>query len=89
MIIKVGDIVEHLGTQFVIVGIRRTEHIDGISLSMSAFDKEKADREQHKQIKMEETREGVIDMLGRFTKGEEPGSFGFGIGGLGGPGDEK
>lgn len=86
---KYGDIIEHLGTQFVVIGIRRTENAEGSSIDITALDKEMASREQHKMIKMEETREGVIDMLGKFVKGEGGSmGFGFGLGGERKPGDE-
>lgn len=86
MMVKVGDPIEHNGTSLVIVGIQRTENTDGVSVYVTACDKDLADREQHKAIKAAQTHEDVIEMVRKMTKGELPGSLGFGISG---PGEDK
>lgn len=81
MKMRIGEAIEHGGERFVIVDIKHHETMDGKILYMTAYDPNMADKEQQKQIKMEQTSNQMIDMLKKITgEGGPLGGFGFKIG---------
>jgi len=80
MIIKIGETVEHGGQKFVVVDIKHNATMDGSILYLTAFDKDMADKEQQKAIKMEQTSNSVIDLVKKIAE-QGGGGLGFNIGG--------
>lgn len=80
--IRVGDSIIHCNRIFTIVNIGCEEQVEGMVLSLRAFDPDMATREQEKAIKVEQTQNQVVDMLKKITgEGGALGNAGFNIGG--------
>jgi len=80
--VRVGDSIVHCNRIFTIVNIGCEEQVEGMVLSIRAFDPDMATREQEKAIKVEQTHNQVVDMLRKITgEGGPLGSVGFNIGG--------
>jgi len=81
--VRVGDTIIHKNLEFVIVDIRCDEAMDGAELFIRAFDPNKADIEQQKKMKLEQTTNNFVDMFKRISEGSGPGGFmgQFGMGG--------
>lgn len=82
MKIKIGDLLEHGGQQFVVIDIKHHATMDGVVLVLTAYDPSMADKEQQKQIKMDQTSQNIIDMLKKVTEGGGLDFGGFKLGGL-------
>ena len=81
--VRVGDSIIHKNCEFVIVDIRCDEGMDGAELFIRAFDPNKADIEQQKKMKMDQTSNNFLDMLKKLSEGGGPEGLmrGFGMGG--------
>ena len=78
--IRVGDSIIHCNREFTIVNIACEEHVDGMVLSIRAFDPDMANREQQKAISMDQTKDQVLSMIKKMAEGGG-GTMGFGLGG--------
>jgi hypothetical protein len=78
--IRVGDNIIHCNREFTIVNINCEEQVDGMVLTLRAFDPDMALREQQKAITVDQTKNQVMEMIRKITEGG-PGGIGFGIGG--------
>lgn len=78
--IRTGDTIIHCNRQFTIVNIMCEEHVDGMVLSIRAFDPDMANREQQKAINMDQTKDQVMNMIKKMAEGGG-GTLGFGLGG--------
>jgi hypothetical protein len=81
MNMKIGESVEHGGQKFVIVDIKHHATMDGVALVVTAYDPNMADKEQQKQIKMDQTSQNIVDMLKKVTEGGGLDFGGFKLGG--------
>lgn len=81
--IRVGDSIIHKNYEYVIVDIRCDEVMEGAELLIRAFDPHKADVEQQKRMKIDQTAGNLLDMFKKISEGGGPeGIIGrFGIGG--------
>ena len=79
--IKIGETLQHGGQKFVIVDIKHHATMDGVMLIMTAYDPNMADKEQQKQIKMDQTSQNMIEMLKKLTEGGGLDFGGFKLGG--------
>lgn len=81
--VKVGDSVIHKNCEFVIVDIRCDETMDGSELFIRAYSPDKADAEQQKRMKMEQTSSNFLDMFKKLSEGGGADGLmkGFGMGG--------
>lgn len=80
MKMKIGAEIEHGNERFIIVDIKHNETMEGMVLYLTAFDTNMANKEQHKQIKMEQTQEGIVDILNKLLKRGGEGGFDLNIG---------
>lgn len=80
-VMSIGETVEHGGQKFVIVDIKHHATMDGVMLIMTAYDPNMADKEQQKQIKMDQTSQNMIEMLKKLTEGGGLDFGGFKLGG--------
>jgi len=76
--IRVGDSIIHCDREFTIVNITCEEHVDGMILSIRAFDPDMASREQQKAISAEQAKNQVVEMIKKMTEGGG-GNIGFGL----------
>jgi hypothetical protein len=81
--VRIGDTIIHKNCEFIIVDIRCDEGMDGAELIIRAFDPHKADVEQQKRMKMEQTSNNFLDMFKKLSEGGGAEGLirGFGIGG--------
>lgn len=80
-VMKIGEAVEHGGQKFVIVDVKHHATMDGVVLVVTAYDPDMANKEQQKQIKMDQTSQNIVDMLKKVTEGGGLDFGGFKLGG--------
>lgn len=81
MNMRIGEGVEHGGQKFVIVDVKHHATMDGVMLIVTAYDPNMANKEQEKQIKMDQTSQNMIEMLKKLTEGGGLDFGGFKLGG--------
>lgn len=78
--VRVGDSIIHCNRQFTIVHIQCEEQVEGMVLSIRAYDPDMANKIHQKTITAEQTGNQIMDMIRKMTEGG-PGGLSFGIGG--------
>lgn len=79
--IRIGEEIEHGGQRFVIVDVKHHATMDGVALVVTGYDPEMANKEQQKQIKMDQTSQNLIDIVKKMTEGGGFNLGGFHLGG--------
>lgn len=67
--VRVGDTIIHKNLEYIIMDIRCNEGLDGGELIINAIDPNKADMEQQKKIKMDQTASNFLDLIKKISEG--------------------